>query len=94
MSIYTEHYQDSIEFGTKITTKKRRCILAVFTNPPDCRSMAGKQFPQPAVLSYNTEKKSNNTICGKSQITADRRRPDERQITEERRGAGRTDVAP
>ena len=32
MSIYTEHYQDSIEFGTKITTKKGGCILSVFTN--------------------------------------------------------------
>ena len=32
MSIYTEDHQDSIEFGTKITTKKRCCILAVFTN--------------------------------------------------------------
>ena len=32
MSIYTEGYQDSIEFGTKITTKKGGCILAVFTN--------------------------------------------------------------
>jgi hypothetical protein len=32
MSIYTEGYQDSIEFGTKITTKKGGCILAVFTD--------------------------------------------------------------
>ena len=32
MSIYTENYQDSIEVRTKITTKKRYCILAVFTN--------------------------------------------------------------
>ena len=32
MSIYTENYQDSIEVRTKITTKKRYCILAAFTN--------------------------------------------------------------
>ena len=32
MSIYTEDYQDSIEVRTKIMTKKRCCILAVFTN--------------------------------------------------------------
>ena len=31
MSIYTENYQDSIEVRTKITTKKRYCILAAFT---------------------------------------------------------------
>ena len=32
MSIYTEHYQDSIEVDNIITTKKRRCILVIFTD--------------------------------------------------------------
>ena len=37
MSIYTEDYQDSIETGTKITTKKRCFILVVFTGAAERR---------------------------------------------------------
>ena len=62
MSIYTEEYKDSIEFDTKITTKKRDCILAVFTNAVgqgDCPSVT----LMPRIGKWNSFHALNMSYC-------------------------------